>query len=344
MKLGAETNTRWLWFITYILLPLNVIAQIFGLFWLLDADQGGIGILFILAELGLAIATIIGLHQFKTWGWYCIMVVFGIQLIGTPLKVHAKASLRYEVTQAANSYLQSQGRSPLTTSKPSIFDFEPMLTFFLLLAIWTIPNAIYMYRRRYLFGCATPSFPDPDPDPTISSNIVPPSARNSLVTDKEEQAYAEARRELDSGNIREGLWAKVCAEETEDERRNLRYLQYRARQIWYANNTAETEARQKMTAASIRHWSAFVAKRIGIGLLLYVAWMAVFIFMPRGFLYRHDSEDYGYWQLLMWIRIIPGMLIVFGFPIYIILSIIREAKRRKASRTTASRENKAALP
>lgn len=334
MRLGADTNTRWLWFITYILLPLNVIAQIFGLFWLLDADQGGIGILFIIAELGLAIATIIGLHQFKPWGWYCIMVMFGIQLIGTPLKVHAKASMRYEVTQAANSYLQSQGRSPLTASKPSIFDFEPMLTFVFLLAIWTIPNAIYLYRRRHLFGIETQSFPNLALDPMFPSKSTSPMPRQSnsmMVSDEEERAYADARRELDSGNVREGLWAKVCAEETEDERRKAQYLRYRAQQIWYAKNTAKTEARRKTTNASIRHWTWFVAKRIAIGFLLFLTWSVVSMFIPMRFLYQHYSDNYGYWELLMWIRIIPSMLIVFGFPIYLVRSIVRESRRRKAA-------------
>ena len=152
MRFGAETNTRWLWFITYILLPLNVIGQTFLLFWLLDEGQGGMGLVIILAELGLAVATILGLHQQKPWGWYCIMVMFGIQLIGTPLKVHTKASMQYEVTQAANSYLRGQGRSPIRMSKPSIFDLEPMLTFFMLMVFWTAPNMIYMYRRNHLFG------------------------------------------------------------------------------------------------------------------------------------------------------------------------------------------------
>lgn len=334
MKLGAETNTRWLWFITYIPLPLSVIAQIYVLFWLLDANQGGIGILFIIAELGLAIATIIGLHQFKPWGWYCIMVLFGIQLFGTPLKVHAKASLRYEVTQVANSYLQSQGRSPLSTSKPSIFDFEPMLTFFLFLAVWTIPNAIYLYRRRHLFGLETPSFASPAPDPMLSSQIAPNMPSNNMVTNREEQAYAEARRELDSGNVREGLWAKVCAEETEDERRKAQYVRYRAQQIWYAKNTAETEARRKTISASIRHWTGFVAKRIAIGFLLYLTWGVVIMimFISMRFLFQHDSDNYGYWHSLMWIPIIiPGMLIYLGFPIYILRAIIRETKRRKAA-------------
>lgn len=269
MKLGAETNTRWLWFITYILLPVNAIAQIFALFWLLDANLAGIGIIFTLAELGLAIATIIGLHQFKTWGWYCIMAVFGIQLIGAPLKVHVKASLRYEITQAANSYLQSQGRSPFTTTKPSIFDFEPMLTFFLLLAIWTIPNAIYMFRRRSLYTISTSSNYGMSGGLENPSPIGISAPMNNVVTSMEEQAFANAKQEYESGNIRDGLMVKVITEEPDPEKQRLLYIRYRAQQLCTEQQQLEFTENTNARNVTIKFWVTQIAKQLFIAILLF---------------------------------------------------------------------------
>lgn len=232
MSLGAETNTRWLWFLTYILLPFNVVAQILGLFYYLDADQGGVGILFILAELCLAIATIVGLHQQKPWGLYFIMVVFGLQLIGTPLKVHAKTSMRYDTIRDANSYRQSQGLEPHRIVKPSLFDFEPMFAFFLLLAIWTIPNLVYIYRRRQLFGI-TENFDTAwmYPSTSYEGGIRMTSTHRNIVTDEEEALYVQVAKEFDSGNIREGLWTKVTVEETDTTKQRAAYIRYRVAQL-----------------------------------------------------------------------------------------------------------------
>ncbi len=304
MRLGVETNTRWLWFITYILLPLNVIAQVFGLFWLLDADQGEIGILFILAELGLAIATIIGLHQFRTWGWYCIMVVFGIQLIGTPLKVHAKASLRYEVTQAANSYLQSQGRSPLITSKPSIFDFEPMLTFFLLLAVWTIPNAIYMSRRRHLFG-VTEVVVDAYSAKGIGMHsqhkvsVPVNSGQRAVVTEEQETLYVQAATEFDSGNIRQGLWTKITLDETEPGKQRAAYIRERVAQLMYESAILQPKRIRDARRGTLKKWwretkSSSVGSDIAFAIIFLILWPVTLVLAPlliiRAFFVYYGAE------------------------------------------------------
>jgi hypothetical protein len=236
MTLGAETNTRWLWFITYILLPLNVAGQVFVLFWLLDVGQGGVGLVFILAELCLAIVTILGLHQQKPWGWYCIMVMFGIQLVGTPLKVHAKASMRYEVNQSVNSYLQSQGRYPLSNAKPSLFDSEPMLSFFLLMVIWTIPNTIYMFRRRKLFGVESSPFPvlDYNLAQRVGIAMVPSANRPKQYSIDDSAFYAAAMKECDGGadTRRASTWARAFSMMEGDEiKTKAKYIELRVAEL-----------------------------------------------------------------------------------------------------------------
>ena len=270
MRFGADTNTRWLWFITYILLPLNVIGQTFVLFWLLDNNQGGFSLVLILAEIGFAIATILGLHQQRSWGWYCIMVMFGIQLLATPLKVHAKASMRYEVTQAANSYLQSQGRSPIRTSEPSIFDIEPMLTFFLLLVIWTAPNMIYFYRRKHLF--IVPGNMDYDGMHAASVSQMVPAAKpqhGNIVTSLEEQAFSDAQGEFDNGNVRQGLMVKVTTEEPDPEKQRLLYIRYRAQQLIMEKQTLEFAANTNARNVAIKFWATHVTKQLFIAVLLF---------------------------------------------------------------------------
>lgn len=276
MRLGAETNTRWLWFITYIFLPFNVIGEIFLLFWFLNADQGGLAIISILGELGLIIATIIGLHQFKTWGWYCIMVIFGIQLIGTPLKVYAKASMNYEIVQVGNRLFQSQGREPIAIHEPSFFDFQPMLAFFMLLAIWTIPNAVYMYRRRSLFALSTSSSYGMSRGLETSSTIGISVPMNNVVTSMEEQAFANAQREYDSGSIREGLMVKVSTEEPDPQKQRLLYIRYRAQQLCIEGQQLCIERqrhdiieRNEVRKATVKFWAIQVTKQLLIAVLLF---------------------------------------------------------------------------
>ena len=255
MRFGAETNTRWLWFITYILLPLNVIGQTFLLFWLLDKNQGGFSLVLILAELGLAIATILGLHQQRSWGWYCIMVMFGIQLIGAPLKVHAKASMRYEVTQAVNGYLRSQGRSPIRMSEPSIFDLEPMLTFFMLMVIWTAPNMIYMYRRKQLFGIEQDVGNDRICTSTSKNRSVRlASTHEPIVTEEEETLYIQAASEFESGDIRQGLWTKITLDEAGPECQRAAYIRGRVAQLMHESAVLRPQRIRNARKRALKSW------------------------------------------------------------------------------------------
>ncbi len=248
MTFGAETKTRWLWFLTYIFLPLNVIGQIIGLFQLIDMDMGGFALVFIFAELGLCIATIIGLHQHKPWGWYCILAIFALQLFGTPFKVYQKESLRYEILLSGNRVREMHGQSPIRNEKPSVFDFQPMLTFFLLLGIWTLPNAIYIYRRKHIFGIEEHPFGSGFDDlvsllpmkPLPGSNSVHAKASNQTQSEPDSAAYAQAWEELESGTRDTGLWAKSFAESEGDEARaKAAYIQHRTHQLSVSSSLSQ---------------------------------------------------------------------------------------------------------
>ena len=285
MSFGAETNTRWLWFLTYVLLPLNVIGQVCVLFWFVDNGQGGMALVLILAELCLAIVTIVGLHQQKPWGWYCIMAMFGIQLVGTPLKVQVRASMKHEVNRTLNIYLESEGRPPLNTVAPSIFDFEPMLTSFLVLVVWTIPNTIYMYRRRNVFGVAASSSSVPEWDSSICSQMVSAATLNGVVAEEDEAYYTRAAAEVESGNPHQGLWIASTLDLTDPSQQRAAYIRNRVAQMKHEVIVLRPQRIRNARRKAVRVWwrdkiATTPVHDIGLIIVLVLLWPIGIIVAP----------------------------------------------------------------
>ena len=64
-----------------------------------------------------------------------------------------------------------------------------------------------------------------------SENYISMQASNTPISDEEEKAYELAYEELESGNVRKGIWAKVLSEQTDIDKQRQLYIKYRATQI-----------------------------------------------------------------------------------------------------------------
>ncbi len=120
-----DIGTKWLWFYTYIRIPLSVLT-------LLSSFPGGLSTLPGLIYLGfivLLICNFVGLSGRKAWGYKLNWCVLGVECLLAPFGVISEGSFGGQL------------------------DF---LTYSVVLAIviliWLVPNAIYFSKRKGLFS------------------------------------------------------------------------------------------------------------------------------------------------------------------------------------------------
>ncbi|MCX7009262.1 MAG: hypothetical protein NTY53_18790 [Kiritimatiellaeota bacterium] len=121
---------RWFFFYTYIRIPIGLLLTSFYVFlgWFgmslarVKIDHSILVVLIVLELLmfGLLLALLIGLHKRKRWGWNLNWAVLVMEVLARALK-----------------YISSPGK------------FIAVLAVFTL--IWFLPNAIYFWKRRFLF-------------------------------------------------------------------------------------------------------------------------------------------------------------------------------------------------
>lgn len=127
--LGPSLPTRWLTFYTAVRLPLGALMWL-GAAFVIAGQTGSSGFGFVsisvLALVALIIATAVGLAKRTLWGWRLNNVLLGVELFLT-------------------SYAKCAEHAP-----PNLAVFVVFLV--ALGLVWTLPNLIYFWKRRPLFG------------------------------------------------------------------------------------------------------------------------------------------------------------------------------------------------
>ncbi len=113
-------RTIWLWFYTYIRLPLGALAAISAV----DRLQPNDSVFAWIAAVG-AIAVAVGLHRRTIWGWQLNWIF-----------------LLFESTNFIKMIAPSQ----------TFFSAIAVVA-----VVWLAPNSVYFYRRRHLFDSAAPN-------------------------------------------------------------------------------------------------------------------------------------------------------------------------------------------
>lgn len=123
--------------------------------------------------------------------------------------------------------------------------------------------------------------------------------------------YAEALRELESGNINTGIWAKAFAEsEGDDAKTKARYISLRADEIRRENNLTSLPSKQ-----SLGTWRRFFARNVDILFYQLVVLAAVFL-IPNSVTETFNLREIftGYWLLSIatFCTVEPTLILFFG--------------------------------
>lgn len=109
---------KWLWFYTYISLPLTLIWSLISIFFIPDLTERVISLIIIIPFGILSILVFIGIHKRRIWGWKLNWVLIAVELILFVFSVFSRAGT------------VSMGYTPL----------------------WVALNVMYFSRRRILFS------------------------------------------------------------------------------------------------------------------------------------------------------------------------------------------------
>ena len=180
---------QWYWFLVLFALPMAVARSIIRWivapeFWLLCAF-----------DIAFQAAFAVGLAKLKPWGWFLSLLVPIIQAVTFSLAMGSQ----HGVGGAA-------------------------LALFMMLCLWSVPNCIYFYRLKAMFGVGLVNF-----DRGLPTFLRP----YGLVVNKgnDEAAYAEAYDEATGDNRKKELWAKAFAQSDGDEHRaQAMYIRLRVEQ------------------------------------------------------------------------------------------------------------------
>ncbi len=143
--------TRWLFVLTYLFLPLNIVGVLASLTYLAACNELSVGsaVLPIVSALMLCFAAY-GLISRQQWAIKLLMAMFVIQLLVTPFKIHAKKLGAYDLHRSIASYATREYgyAEDYMPTRPKVTDAQNVFTFFFMGIVWTLPNLIYLWRRN----------------------------------------------------------------------------------------------------------------------------------------------------------------------------------------------------
>jgi hypothetical protein len=329
---AQELGRGWFGVTCNVVLPIGAVGSLIRVIVLLynssslPSDYLGTQVLMSVLNLAFCGALFVGLRQLKQWAWWLTMTAILLGPISMAVSKAQTENLKQGVVRDGQQLMNPDGVQSLPAGQSQV---GTVVLLVVGLLGWTLPNGVYFYRRRSWFGIsgdmlATDSQSSIGAQSAnragVSPDVSASSRCNSMVSDREEAAFGNAKREFDNGRLREGLWAKVISEETDAGKQKQLYLRYRAVQILHDDR----QAAQREKRSALRHWAGIVTKRVVLGVALFygVAWSII----GMGMLFKGSMELSD--DLLM-LGTTASIVALMAFLFYIYLEVRRHRRRQQ---------------
>ena len=309
----ATTKVRgekWLWIITNVFLPLNVLGCIIRLFTNTD---NAVSVITSLLDLLMVVAVFWGLRKRTAWGWW--LVIAYIVLTSVAL-VYAKYMEEVDSFALASKFRALDGLPPLQAHTGAY-----VLLGIAVFCLIGIPNLIYFYHRRRRFGVkfdlVIPTIPDsvqekatPTPQPPqVAAQRLPATqpavASTTIVPDAEDrELYAQAFREAqdESAGRDSGVWAMAFSQTGGDIARcQAEYVRYRVgmlkteRQHQAQSAAGDQGERVPHNSFKISHITKETRIKIALstGVIIVVVIGTIFAFRPSALTQYNRGRSYA---------------------------------------------------